>query len=68
MRLGDPQPALAFASAHDQGAVASVALSALILARLQASGIRDVVSVPTDGGIELAFAANAEGSATETHP
>ena len=54
VRLGDPRPALAFASAHDAGSVASVALSALILARLQAHGIADVVSVPTESGLELA--------------
>ncbi|HEX7453788.1 MAG TPA: hypothetical protein VF294_15960, partial [Polyangiaceae bacterium] len=54
VRLGDPLPAVAFASAHDGGAVASVALSALILARLQAHGIGDVISVPTQSGVELA--------------
>ena len=54
IRLGDPLPAIAFASAHDRGAVASVALSALILSRLSAHGLHDVVSVPTEGGIELA--------------
>ncbi|HEX3852949.1 MAG TPA: hypothetical protein VHW01_18430, partial [Polyangiaceae bacterium] len=54
VRLGDPLPAVAFASMHDSGAVASVALSALILARLQAHGIGDVVSVPTESGVELA--------------
>ncbi len=54
VRLGDPLPAVAFASAHDSGAVASVALSALILARLQAHGISDVISVPTEIGVELA--------------
>ncbi|HEY3253093.1 MAG TPA: hypothetical protein VGJ91_04060 [Polyangiaceae bacterium] len=54
VRLGDPLPAVAFASAHDGGSVASVALSALILARLSAHGITDVVSVPTSSGIELA--------------
>ncbi|HKO48142.1 MAG TPA: hypothetical protein VJV79_10485 [Polyangiaceae bacterium] len=54
VRLGDPLPAVAFASAHDRGAVASVALSALILARLSARGIGEVVSVPTAHGIELA--------------
>jgi len=54
VRLGDPLPAVAFASAHDSGSVASVALSALILARLSARGINDVVSVPTESGIELA--------------
>jgi hypothetical protein len=53
VRLGDPLPAVAFASAHDSGPVASVALSALILARLQAHGIGDVVSVPTSEGVEL---------------
>ncbi len=47
-------PAVAFASAHDSGSVASVALSALILARLSARGISDVLSVPTESGIELA--------------
>ncbi|MET0794440.1 MAG: hypothetical protein ABW061_23160, partial [Polyangiaceae bacterium] len=36
-------------------AVASVALSALILTRLRAHGISDVVSVPTAGGIQLAL-------------
>ncbi len=46
--------AVAFASVHDSGSVASVALSALILARLSARGISDVVSVPTESGIELA--------------
>ena len=54
LRLGDPLPAIAFASAHDGNAVQSVALSALILSRLQARGITDVLSVPTEGGIELA--------------
>jgi hypothetical protein len=54
VRVGDPLPAVAFASAHDQGPVASVALSALILARLSARGIGDVLSVPTESGIELA--------------
>ena len=54
-RSGDPLPAVAFASAHDRGAVASVALSALILARLSARGINDVMSVPTESGIELAL-------------
>jgi len=54
VRLGDPQPALAFASAQDSGAVASVALSALISARLRAHGIADVVSLPTTVGFELA--------------
>ncbi len=54
VRLGDPLPAVAFASAHDRGAAASVALSALILARLQAHGINDVVSVPTENGLQLA--------------
>jgi hypothetical protein len=54
VRLGDPLPAVAFASAHDESSVASVALSALILARLRAHGIVDVVSVPTAGGIGLA--------------
>ena len=54
VRVGDPLPAVAFASAHDQGSVASVALSALILARLSARGISDVLSVPTASGIELA--------------
>jgi len=54
VRLGDPLPAVAFASAHDRGSVASVALSALILARLSAHGITDVLSVPTENGIELA--------------
>jgi hypothetical protein len=53
VRLGDPMPAVAFASAHDSGSVASVALSALILARLSARGITDVVSMPTESGIEL---------------
>jgi hypothetical protein len=54
VRLGDPLSAVAFASAHDSGAVASVALSALILTRLAAHGIADVLSVPTESGIELA--------------
>lgn len=54
VRLGDPSPAVAFASAHDRGSVASVALSALLLARLQAHGVADVVSVPSPGGVELA--------------
>ncbi|HYP99241.1 MAG TPA: hypothetical protein VER96_11285 [Polyangiaceae bacterium] len=53
-RLGDPLPAVAFASAHDRGAVASVAVSALILSRLSARGINDVMSMPTESGIELA--------------
>jgi hypothetical protein len=54
VRLGDPMPAVAFASAHDAGSVASVAVSALILARLQAHGIADVVSSPSEGGVQLA--------------
>ncbi|HEY0464772.1 MAG TPA: hypothetical protein VGC79_11205 [Polyangiaceae bacterium] len=54
VRLGDPLPAVAFASAHDRGSVASVALSALILSRLAARGISEVVSVPSESGIELA--------------
>lgn len=54
VRLGDPMPAMAFAIAHDRGSVATVAVSALILARLSAHGINDVMSVPTDNGIELA--------------
>lgn len=54
IRLGDPQPALAFASAHDRGSVASVAVSALILSRLAARGINDVMSMPSAGGIQLA--------------
>ena len=54
VRLGDPLPAMAFASAHDSGSVASAALSALILTRLSARGITDVVSVPTESGIQLA--------------
>ena len=54
LRLGDPAPAIAFASAHDSGAVASVALSALLLARLQAAGVNDVVSLPTERGVQLA--------------
>ena len=54
VRVGDPSPAMAFASAHDKGSVASVALSALILARLSARGINEVVSLPTANGIELA--------------
>jgi len=53
-RLGDPLPALAFASVHDNGSVGSVALSALLLARLQAHGLTDIVSIPNDTGIELA--------------
>ena len=62
LRLGDPLPALAFASAHDSGSVASVALSALILARLQARGISDVVSMPTESGVELAVLCAEPGS------
>jgi len=53
VRLGDPLPAVAFASAHDSGSPASVALSALILSRLSARGINDVLSVPSASGIEL---------------
>lgn len=53
VRLGDPQPALAFATVHDSGSVASVAVSALILARLQAHGIRNVVSTPSAEGARL---------------
>jgi hypothetical protein len=54
VRLGDPLSAVAFASAHDSGSVASVALSALLLARLHAHGIEDVLSTPTAGGLSLA--------------
>ncbi|HEX3776810.1 MAG TPA: hypothetical protein VHV51_20200, partial [Polyangiaceae bacterium] len=54
VRLGDPQAALAFASAQDFGPAASVALSALILARLRAHGVSDVTSMPTSAGLELA--------------
>ena len=54
VRLGDPLPAVAFASAHDRGSVASIAVSALILSRLAAHGINDVMSVPSESGIELA--------------
>ena len=54
VRLGDPLSAVAFASAHDSGSVASVAISALILARLRAHGLVDLVSVPTESGFELA--------------
>jgi len=57
VRLGDPEPAIAFASAHDLGSVASTALSALILSRLHAHGIDGVVSAPTNEGIELAVLA-----------
>ncbi len=53
VRMGDPRPAVAFASAHDSGGVASVALSALLLARLRARGVQDVVSLPTQTGFEL---------------
>jgi len=54
VRQGDPLSAVAFASAQDSGSVASVALSALLLARLRAHGVSDVVSVPTALGVELA--------------
>ncbi|HET7543967.1 MAG TPA: hypothetical protein VFK05_29050 [Polyangiaceae bacterium] len=54
VRAGDPQPAVAFASAHDRGSVASVALSALILARLSARGNSELVSVPSESGVQLA--------------
>ena len=63
IRLGDPLPALAFASAHDSGSVASVALSALLLARLQTRGITEVVSVPTESGVELAVLCTDPGAA-----
>ncbi len=53
VRTGDPRPAVAFACAHDNGAVASVALSALLLARLRARGTQDVVSLPTQTGFAL---------------
>lgn len=53
VRSGDPQPALAFATAHDAGPVASVALSGLLLARLQARGIGNVVSAPSADGVRL---------------
>ncbi|HEY4106577.1 MAG TPA: hypothetical protein VGM44_21905 [Polyangiaceae bacterium] len=55
VRLGDPQAALALASAQDFGPAASVAVSALILARLRAHGLTEVVSMPTDAGLELAI-------------
>lgn len=64
VRLGDPLPAVAFASAHDGGAVASVAVSALILARLQAHGMADVVSVPNQAGVELAMLCADSAAAT----
>lgn len=54
VRLGDPLPAVAFASAQDRGSVASVAVSALLLSRLAARGINDVMSVPTENGLQLA--------------
>jgi hypothetical protein len=54
VRQGDPLSAIAFASAQDSGSVASVALSALLLARLRAHGIADVISVPTQSGFALA--------------
>jgi hypothetical protein len=54
VRQGDPLSAIAFASAQDAGSVASVTLSALLLARLRAHGIADVVSVPTQSGFALA--------------
>lgn len=63
LRLGDPQPSVAFATAHDSGAVASVALSALILSRLQVRGISDVASIPTQGGVTLAALAPQASSA-----
>ena len=63
LRLGDPLPALAFASAHDSGSVASVALSALLLARLQARGISDLVSIPTESGVALAVLCAESASA-----
>lgn len=63
VRLGDPMPALAFASAHDGSPVASVALSALLLARLHAQGLADVVSIPSAGGIELAVLCADVGAA-----
>ncbi len=54
VRLGDPKYALAFANASDQGSVASVAVSALIQARLRARGVADVLGTPTANGFELA--------------
>lgn len=54
VRLGDPKFALAFASATDQGSTAAVAVSALLLARLRAHGITDVLGTPTANGFELA--------------
>jgi len=65
VRLGDPQFALAFASAGDQGPVAAVAVSALILARLRAHGITDVLATPSANGFELAaLCADAAGART----
>ncbi len=64
VRLGDPLPAVAFASAHDSGSIASVAVSALILARLQAHGLVDVVSVPNEAGVELASLCADNAAAT----
>jgi hypothetical protein len=62
VRQGDPLSAIAFASAHDAGSVASVALSALLLARLRAHGITDIVGVPSESGFELAVLC-ADGAA-----
>ncbi|MEP7051097.1 MAG: hypothetical protein ABJB12_12130 [Pseudomonadota bacterium] len=64
VRLGDPLPAVAFANAHDGGSIASVAISALILARLQTHGVANVVSVPNQAGVELAVLCADNAAAT----
>lgn len=45
-RLGDPSPAVAMAVAHDFGSEASIALGALVAARLRARGFSDADSRP----------------------
>lgn len=51
-RVGDPLPAMALAVAHDQGSVASVALSTLLSSRMRAKGV-SVEARPHGLGFEL---------------
>jgi hypothetical protein len=52
-RSGDPRPALAFAVAHDGGSVASVAVAAVLDARLRAKGYDALRARPQALGLTL---------------
>ncbi len=52
-RSGDPRPALAFAVAHDAGSVASVAVAAVLDARLRAKGYDALRARPQALGLTL---------------